>query len=146
MSTIRHHLLFILLLAAPLAGHAEIFKWTDAEGRVHFGDKPTDQTIKAKEVEVKDYKPGSDEDTRAITERRQRLMNADADKGHDVGAEKKAMAEAKAKRCEEARSDLLKMSGRIAFLDDDGKPVHVTEQQRVARQKEIQAWIHDNCQ
>ena len=33
------HLLFIVLLIPGLAS-AEIYRWTDAQGRVHFGERP----------------------------------------------------------------------------------------------------------
>lgn len=145
MSIKRYSLLFILLLAGPLVCHAEIFKWTDANGRVHFGDKPTDKQIKAEEVEVKDYKPGSDDDTRAITERRQRLMNADDGRKQNADAAAKAAADAQQTRCAAAREDLRRVSGRVDFLDENGKSVHTTEQQRIERQREVAAWIQDNC-
>ncbi|RDZ34404.1 DUF4124 domain-containing protein, partial [Haloferax sp. Atlit-19N] len=32
------HLIFIALLVPSLAS-AEIYRWTDAQGRVHFGEK-----------------------------------------------------------------------------------------------------------
>ncbi|MDH1105936.1 DUF4124 domain-containing protein [Pseudomonas otitidis] len=36
---------FLLALIAilPLICSAEIYKWTDEDGRVHFGDKPKDK-------------------------------------------------------------------------------------------------------
>lgn len=40
----------VLSLAVPLAS-AEIYKWTDAQGRVHYGDNPAD-TVQAEKVTV----------------------------------------------------------------------------------------------
>jgi len=40
-----------LLLCLPLSASAEIFKWTDANGKVHFGDDPPSET-KPQEVQV----------------------------------------------------------------------------------------------
>ena len=42
-------IVFLLLLAG--IGHAEIFRWTDAEGVTHFGDRPP-PSVSAKHVTV----------------------------------------------------------------------------------------------
>lgn len=47
-----------LLLLFCLVGfaHGEVYKWIDANGNTHFGDKPTGSSEK---VDVKDYRVGS---------------------------------------------------------------------------------------
>jgi glutaredoxin len=45
-------LLALMLLCLGIAAHGEIYRWTDAEGRVHFGDKPQ-QPDKAESVTVR---------------------------------------------------------------------------------------------
>ncbi len=35
--------ILIVALLAPLSGFAEIYKWTDENGKVHFGDSPDDR-------------------------------------------------------------------------------------------------------
>jgi hypothetical protein len=40
VSTFKPQLLLTLLLLAALPTHAEIYKWTDENGKVHFGDAP----------------------------------------------------------------------------------------------------------
>lgn len=44
--------LLILIVTLPLVCTAEIYKWVDESGRVHFGDKPLDKE-KAELLEVK---------------------------------------------------------------------------------------------
>jgi len=46
------HLLLFALLIAPLATSAEIYKWTDAQGRLHYSDNPP-REAKAKPVQIK---------------------------------------------------------------------------------------------
>lgn len=41
----------MLLLLLPMWGQAEIYRWTDESGRVHFGDAPKD-TVQAEKVVV----------------------------------------------------------------------------------------------
>lgn len=43
-------LLLILALAA-LPAHAQLYKWTDADGKVHYSDRPQDG-VKSKEIAV----------------------------------------------------------------------------------------------
>lgn len=40
----RNTLLILTLLVAPWSAQAEIYKWTDANGKVHFSDQPPAQT------------------------------------------------------------------------------------------------------
>lgn len=49
------------------------------------------------------------------------------------------------KRCIEAKDYLSKISGRVQFLDKEGKPVNVSEAERQARVKEWQQAIKENC-
>jgi len=49
--------LIIMLLFASQIATAEIYKWTDESGRVHFGDSPSDETTAEQvSVEVNSYK------------------------------------------------------------------------------------------
>ena len=45
-------LLLVALFIAPLPPSAEIYKWTDAQGRLHYSDKPP-REVKAKRLELK---------------------------------------------------------------------------------------------
>jgi len=45
-------LLLFALLIAPLPAGAEIYKWTDAQGRLHYSDNPP-REAKAKPVQIK---------------------------------------------------------------------------------------------
>lgn len=48
--------LILLLCMLPLAGFAEIYKWTDANGNVHFGDSPkAENRAEPVVVEVNSY-------------------------------------------------------------------------------------------
>ncbi len=48
--------LIIMLLFASQIATAEIYKWTDESGRVHFGDSPSDETAAEQvNVEVNSY-------------------------------------------------------------------------------------------
>jgi hypothetical protein len=48
----------LILALAALPGHAQIYKWTDANGRIHYSDQPQDG-VNAKELQVPHAPSGS---------------------------------------------------------------------------------------
>jgi hypothetical protein len=63
MQQFKAYYVGVLFLLMPLYANvvsAEIYKWVDADGNVHFGDKPRDATVarEAEPVDVtEDYRP-----------------------------------------------------------------------------------------
>lgn len=49
--------LVLLLVVFSSVASAEVYKWTDEKGRVHFGDRPFSEN--AETVQIKDNKVGS---------------------------------------------------------------------------------------
>ena len=49
--TLLRVLLFALLIV-PLLATSEVYKWTDAQGRIHYSDSPPPEA-KAKQVKIK---------------------------------------------------------------------------------------------
>lgn len=134
----------LVTMLPPATGAAEIHKWTDAQGRVHFGDKPRDGAPTEK-VEVRDYKPGTDASVLQVYERSERLN--DATRAVDPLRRKQEAAQAADRKaaCDEARDRLRRISGRVNFVDEDGKTVPTTERERVQKQREVETWIDANC-
>ena len=64
-------LLFILLV--PLPSLAEIYRWTDANGQIHFGEQPG---AGAERVEVKPQVVERDAATRESQERLRKVLDA----------------------------------------------------------------------
>lgn len=53
-----------LFLIVPFLSFAEIYKWTDQQGKVHFGDSPENKSnVEKVTVEVNSYKNVTYEDT-----------------------------------------------------------------------------------
>lgn len=51
-------ILCLILALLPLLASAEVYKWTDENGNVHFGDRPKNLN-KAEVVEIREQKTGS---------------------------------------------------------------------------------------
>lgn len=137
-------LLALALAMLPLATQAEIYKWTDDEGRVHFGNRPADKK-QGEAVEVRDYKPGTDASVREVYQRNDRLREAASRKQADEPDRQAFERKQRQAACDEARRRLKSVSGRVIFHDDDGNVVHTTERERAEHQREVEAWIRENC-
>ncbi len=63
----RKGIMILALLLSALVAHAEIYRWTDAEGRVHFGDNPEQpDTAESVTIKVNTYESVSYESVRNI--------------------------------------------------------------------------------
>ena len=111
----------ILRLAASLVCAAiiapvfadDIYRWVDAQGRVHFGDTPPDS---AERVELESA-PAGDPQLQQRRERGQRLLDIMAEDRQRRGEEKRAGEQVDADRrskCERAR----KRSSRVARSEE----------------------------
>lgn len=138
-------IVIVLLLAAPIVAGAEIYKWTDTQGRVHFSDKPVDKNGKTEIVEVKDYKPGTDEKVRQIYERNDRLRHATTKKTPKQPQAPALSANKKQTDCKAATALLARISRRIEFHDEQGNVVPTTEKERARKEQELRLWISENC-
>lgn len=65
----------LLLLALPVLASAEIYKWTDSNGRVHFTDQAVDnaETVELKIKELTREETAAAAEKRRFFEERQRL-------------------------------------------------------------------------
>lgn len=124
---------------------AEVYKWTDKNGKVHYGDKKTSKT--AEDITGSLKKPNIDtsRDEQKKLETIFRKENA-ADRAYKAQqAMPDPVQENHAQRCLEARKRLKILEGRVEFIDTNGKPVRTTEQERERRAGEMRKIIADRC-
>ena len=63
----KHALILITLMLSALLANAEIYRWTDAEGRVHFGDNPAQpEAAESVTIRVNTYESVSYESVKNI--------------------------------------------------------------------------------
>lgn len=107
----------LLAMAAPHAGAEGVYKWTDAQGRVHFGDRPPGEGRSAPIAPpAAPLEPAASEGERA--ERQQRLLDMYRDERierQEREAREKAEQEDRRRRCARARDRLAwyEQSGRV---------------------------------
>lgn len=141
-----------------MVANAEIYKWTDEQGRVHYSDKPVNKT--AKEVQLRKQNitttPAAKQHaTPTIPNEAQR--RADQSRlGHSLEADRvtrERQAERKKKEkarreqnCRYAKRDLqsAKEVGSVFSYDEQGKKFYYNKQQRQAylkkRQDRVKKW------
>jgi type IV secretory pathway VirB10-like protein len=150
----RFHAIIFLLATALYASAtvAEIYQWVDADGNIHFGDKPQDaaQARAAKPVKVvEDYQPPvrTEEERAAIESERQRILQKNANRQRDqqqVEAETDSKRDQeKAARCAAYEADLKRLTtvetvnGIPTFYyvtGEDGKSVSSDRQREIVEE------------
>lgn len=135
-----------LLLVMSFAVQAQIYKWTDAEGNVHFGDERSRearaQNTQSEEISGKlpqlNVSQGSDTgyvlSGESASEKRARIQ---AQKEEERAARKPA--------CDEARKELSIISGPVYFTREDGSEYTISESERAELERELRAEIDRYC-
>jgi len=141
-----------LALLVNLGANAEIYKWTDAKGVVHYtANKPTQKKIKTENIEVKirnaagKYKKSTNE---TATKSSEKSKNSDDD--GDGNKEKTKMAGPDAaliSYCKTQRSNLsgLQKNFRNVWQDTDGKKKVLNQEQRRLKIDLLQKQIAKDC-
>lgn len=150
----RLHRILLTTAIALISGSAfagEIYKWTDADGNVHYGDRPT-TTAPVERVAISSRST----DTAAVTARRQahdelqvsraekKAERAEADK---AAADAKAEEENRAQQCEmyRARMQSFLQAPRLYREDESGERVYLDDEQILAARAKVQDKIQETC-
>lgn len=141
-------LLFVLAagMVCPIAG-AQVYRWTDSSGEVHYGDTPpTSGQYERASPAVTPSRTGNaiSENLPDFSKQEQEKKRADEDK-----AQSERLAEFKQKNCKLARSNLKKLQGykaRHALIrGDNGELRRMTEDERQHRIKVAKSVIEKDC-
>lgn len=133
------HFLAILLFFTCLQSHAALNKWVDADGKVHYSDNPPVevkvQTLRSA-AEPEATTPASAPKTIAEREAERKKNQLSKEEDNKKAEQEKAVALAKQKNCESARSNLTvyENSPLIATYDAKGQRAFLDE---AAHKKEI---------
>lgn len=152
-------IIMLTLLLAALPAEAELYKWTDAEGRVHFTDrKPVDggkvETLKTPQAR----NPGgreaaaataSPQDQKSLLDRQKRMADILAQEREQqeaaIASKKKEEAE-RLKKCHEARDYRRNAQGsRLYDIDQKGERVYMDDKAYDAHMRELDKAIKEFC-
>ena len=134
--------LAFIILGLSSFSQAEVYRWTDASGKVHYGDKkPAEQseniTDQVKQINV---------DTSGTEHKKlERIFRKENAADREYAARNSRPDPNLLARCREARQYLRDISGRVSFVDTQGKLMRVTETERQQMVKETKAAIAEHC-
>ena len=130
-------LLAVFCLVSPL--QAEIYKWTDEQGRVHFSDKPPGKDTPQYQLRMPES-PGSTSPPGTLSEAERRSkqrklmesLEADRLEKEQAEAKQKHQQAIRARNCQYARAELRasKDANLIYDYDSKGNKVYLNEAQK----------------
>jgi hypothetical protein len=148
----RSYFTIITLALICLNAHAELNKWVDSDGKVHYSDTPppdvTTQSVRNIAGKGATDAPAS-YSPKSIAEREAELKKAKQEKteASNRKAQQEADAEAKRHNCAAARENArtLQEGTRIVSYDANGERVYMDDSTRAQRLEEANKAISTNC-
>jgi hypothetical protein len=138
----RHFLLCILLL--PCIASAEIYRWTDANGQVHFGEAPRAGAVP---VEVKPQVVQQDAATIERQQRSERFFQARREEQQEADAKNREQKAKSAQECQQLREqyDQLERGGTFYKVDAQGQRQYYEEKQLDSARSRLKARLAQRC-
>jgi len=132
-----------LCLAWPLPAVAEVYRWVDADGQVHYGERPPPQG--ARKIELPETSEPSSEPDREAVDRRarqQRLLDAyehERERKEAAAADAARARQADAARCADLRQHWRRLSfgGPVYYQRPDGGRDYLNDEQREAAKQRL---------
>lgn len=147
----KYSVMFFLLSLISTTSFAEIYKWVDEHGKVHYGDAPAGQSstqINIAQPDAEKSLPNSDAVNR--DERRRRLAEAMEEDRLQKQEQKQKAREQKEtlnKKCVYARDTLkqYEAAGNLYDLDKDGNRIFMSEEEKQSTIDNLRAQIKQHC-
>lgn len=140
---------FILFLFMALPVNAGVYKWTDEQGNVHYGDKPVNQE-KATELQINsNVNTGVTHSAGDNKERDRMLQELQDDRGarEKIKADQRVERKKRQKACVQLKKRLLQhqRASSVYKRDAKGERVYYTPEERDEKVKDINNGIAKNC-
>ncbi len=129
---------------SAMANAATIYKWTDSQGRIHFGSQPpvgySAETITTKNIQLPAATRDSSE-TAATEAKTQKEIDRQVQR--QIATEEAELRQF----CARTRTTLAQLNNNPRLLAEvDGKTVRLSEEERQRRINEAREQIRQNCQ
>jgi hypothetical protein len=129
----------------------EIYKWTDADGNVHYEDRPSGAASEER-VDITYRRTDSGAVNQRVQARLDRQAERDEAKSvaaaqEQEAADKAATAEERSKACERARARLetYLQSRRLYRTDKNGERVYLDDAEREEARQKAEEQITEHC-
>ncbi len=138
----------VALCVAMSGAQAEIFKWTDAQGQVHYGERPPGgggaESVTIKEPPLR----APDDEARRTNELNfQRSLDYEQNRRKQERAEAEGERLAREEQCRQARRRLVALeSARLLYnVDEAGNRTYHDDAKRRAIIDQVQAAVARTC-
>lgn len=144
MRRITPPLLLILLLALPLAVAAQVYKWTDASGTVHFSDSPPPQGTKYTSVKI----PRAATATAPAAGTPAPSAEGSTDKPAEKPARIEDTPENRSKLCTDLKANIALLRGDqpLTIDDDKGQRTAMPDERRRQELATAEGQVKQYCQ
>ena len=144
--------LYGLILLASLSftnntAYAEIYRWLDEQGNVHFADKAHDNN-QAKDISQHVKLKNLDHSAKRTEQSLQQIdlrQQAQTTETRQRQSQISPALEQQMRQCQSAKERLKIMQGRVNFLDNNGQSVKVTEKERQQRAETLRELVNKHC-
>ena len=151
MKKYHNILLLLVLFFSTYAAEARIYKWVDAEGNVHYGEKPVGE--KSQEVIInsrgkKTLEPVNKPERKAVdSDKLMRSMEADRHARDEKRRKKKKANDDRQRRCVRAKDRLRRFQRATSLynLDKTGNRSTLSDAERQKSTARVQADIKKYC-
>jgi len=142
-------IIFVLLMCVCCSVQAEVYKWIDENGNVHYGDKP-DTANKSTELNIDSKASVVRGIDSSREEKREKLLEVMAEDRIEKQEARKKKQQKKAenkRKCNYYRDHLrsLKRASGVYGLDKDGNRVYQSNKKRKQTEAKLQKRINKYC-
>lgn len=134
----------VLIASLALPALADVYRWTDAAGKVHYSDKKP--AGEAEDITRAVSKQNIDTSTAEHQKLEQVLRKENAADRQYYEQQRVQAFNEKTQRCNAIRERIWRISGRVSFVDKQGREVKVTEAERNAQIEELNKYLARECQ
>lgn len=140
-------LAILLSVAGTPTADAQVYRWVDEDGKVHFSDTPPNEDAERLPIETRPTDLESVLEKRI--ERRHHLDELDKDRAHEAEteSERAAYAARRAESCRQARERVasIESARRLSRVDEDGNRIQYDDEQRARALAEARRQVADWC-
>lgn len=136
-----------IVLSCNLA-HAEVYRWTDENGKVHYSDSPP-KNIAHEDISEK-VRPINYEQSGEEREKLGKIFAPETPEEKQLKQQQqqaqRQQAAKQEQKCNEARRlyNIVK-DERFYMIDEDGKSYDISKEEAKQRREEIEKFLQENC-
>lgn len=136
--------LLLLALLLPNLAAAEIYRWIDEQGRVHFGQRPA---AGAEVVEVKPQVVERDAQTREREARSQRFYEAREQEREQAISQAAQQRERQAAECRELRQRMANLPEGYSYYREgaNGERIYYSDEELDTARRQLRERIAERC-